>query len=407
MSKSKPPTGKYNTGAPRFGKGPRPGGSRPGGTRPNDSAERGSNSKPATFKGGKPSFKGPRNERAERPERSERLERGQQKPKFGDKPKFGEKSKFGGDKSRADKPRTSKFGGAKFSGAKFSESGEKRAPKPEFRPKPERPAGPRPFVPGPIDPNQPQPGGNRAWLYGIHPVLAALANPQRKVLRIALAAEIDASIGPRLASLAEEHPRGLPDAEILSRDQIDRLLPRAAVHQGLAALVEGLEDPDLDDIARATEHNDNARVVVLDQVTDPHNIGAIVRSCAGFGVAAVVLPERHSPTATAVLAKVAAGALERVPFVRVVNLARALDRLKAAGFWCVGLAGEAQTNINEADLTGKIALVVGAEGEGLRRLTRERCDLMVRIPIEKGLESLNVSNAAAIALYELQRRTLG
>jgi len=374
MSKSKPPTGKYGTRAPRFGKASAPGGR----------DQRGSNAKPATFKGGKPSFKGPRTERAERPERSERLERGPQKPKF-----------------HADSKKTRKYGGAP----------ENRAPKPEFRPKPERPtglrpSGPRPFVPGPIDPNQPQPGGNRAWLYGIHPVLAALANPQRKVLRIAIAAEIDASIGPRLATLAEEHPRGLPDAEILSREQIDRLLPRAAVHQGLAALVEGLEDPDLDDIARATEHNDNARVVVLDQVTDPHNIGAIVRSCAGFGVAAVILPERHSPTATAVLAKVAAGALERVPFVRVVNLARALDRLKAAGFWCVGLAGEAQTNINEADLTGKIALVVGAEGEGLRRLTRERCDLMVRIPIEKGLESLNVSNAAAIALYELQRRTL-
>jgi 23S rRNA (guanosine2251-2'-O)-methyltransferase len=235
--------------------------------------------------------------------------------------------------------------------------------------------------------------------------LAALANPSRKVLRIAVLGEIEATVGPRLATLAETHPTGLPEIEILGRELLDRLLPRAAVHQGLAALVEGLEDPDLEDIVRATDGHDIARVVVLDQVTDPHNIGAILRSCAGFGVAAVILPERHSPAATAVMAKAASGALERVPFVRVVNLARALDRLKSAGFWCVGLAGEAQTPIHQADLTGKIALVVGAEGEGLRRLTRERCDLLVRIPMEKGVESLNVSNAAAIALYELARRT--
>jgi len=282
-----------------------------------------------------------------------------------------------------------------------------RPARPERAERPERVHAPRP----PRDSHASEgsgkfeAGGNRVWLYGIHPVLAALANPSRKILRVAIASEIEATVGPRIATLADGHPAGLPDPEILNREQIDRLLPRAAVHQGLAALVEGLEDPDLEDIVRATDGHDTARVVVLDQVTDPHNIGAILRSCAGFGVAAVILPERHSPAATAVMAKAASGALERVPFVRVVNLARALDRLKAAGFWCVGLAGEAQTPINEADLTGKIALTVGAEGEGLRRLTRERCDLLVRIPMEKGVESLNVSNAAAIALYELARRT--
>jgi 23S rRNA (guanosine2251-2'-O)-methyltransferase len=395
MSKGKPPTGKFHTGTPRFGKGAGRGPNRPDSKHPD--RPRGSAGKPATFKGGKPSFKGPRPERTGKPggklERNERLERGEAAAA----PKF--RPERAPNKPQP-KPRFQPDGTpGRYDG--------KPGPRGDYRPDRKPAREPRAFVPGPIDPAQPQAGGNRVWLYGIHPVLAALANPSRKVLRIALAAEIDASIGPRLSTLAEEHPLGLPDAEILSREQIDRLLPRAAVHQGLAALVEGLEDPDLDDIARATEHNDNARVVVLDQVTDPHNIGAILRSCAGFGVAAVVLPERHSPTATAVMAKAASGALERVPFVRVVNLARALDRLKAAGFWCVGLAGEASTALNEADLTGKIALVVGAEGEGLRRLTRERCDLMVRIPIEKGLESLNVSNAAAIALYELQRRTLG
>ncbi|MBL0929975.1 MAG: 23S rRNA (guanosine(2251)-2'-O)-methyltransferase RlmB, partial [Alphaproteobacteria bacterium] len=274
--------------------------------------------------------------------------------------------------------------------------------------RPERgPRGPRRdrnLRAGPFPGERPGEGGGRVWLYGIHPVLAALANPRRKILRIAIQREVDAQLGPKLETLAEAHPIGLPDAEILDREQPDRMMPRAAVHQGLAALVDGLDDPDLDDIIRATEGQDAARVVVLDQVTDPHNVGAILRSCAGFGVAAVICPERHSPGATAVMAKAASGALERVPFVRVVNLARALDHLKKAGYWCVGLAGEASTEIHQADMTGKIALVVGAEGEGLRRLTREHCDLLVRIPIDKGLESLNVSNATAIALYELQRR---
>jgi 23S rRNA (guanosine2251-2'-O)-methyltransferase len=243
------------------------------------------------------------------------------------------------------------------------------------------------------------------WLYGIHPVLAALANPRRRALRILLTAEAEESIGARLDVLGQGHPNGLPKPEIMSRDTIDRALPRGAVHQGVAAQVQGLDDTDIEDICRATEGQDGARVLVLDQVTDPHNVGAVIRSAAAFGAAAVILPERNSPGDGGALAKSASGAIERVPLVRVVNLSRALDRLKKAGFWCVGLDGDAATALNEADLTGKVALVLGAEGEGLRRLTREHCDLMVRIPISKGVESLNVSNAAAISLYELARRT--
>ena len=247
-------------------------------------------------------------------------------------------------------------------------------------------------------------GGRKMWLYGIHPVLAALANPRRRAVRVLLTSEAESSLGARLDVLAQSHPSGLPKPEILTRESIDRILPRGAVHQGVAAQVQGLDDTDVEDICRATDGHDSARVVVLDQVTDPHNVGAVIRSAAAFGAAAVVLPERNSPGDSGVLAKAASGAVERVPLVRVVNLSRALGRLKQAGFWCVGLDGDAQTPINEADLTGKVALVLGAEGEGLRRLTREHCDLMVRIPIHKGIESLNVSNAAAITLYELARR---
>jgi len=235
-------------------------------------------------------------------------------------------------------------------------------------------------------------------------VLAALANPRRRALRILLTQDAESSIGARLDVLSQSHPSGLPKAEILTRESIDRILPRGAVHQGVAAQVQGLDDTDIEDICRATEGQDNARVVILDQVTDPHNVGAVIRSAAAFGAAAVILPERNSPGDGGVLAKAASGALERVPLVRVVNLARALSRLKQAGFWCVGLDADAQTPINESDLTGKVALVLGAEGEGLRRLTREHCDLMVRIPISRGVESLNVSNAAAVVLYELARR---
>jgi 23S rRNA (guanosine2251-2'-O)-methyltransferase len=365
---------------------------------------------------GKPRSDKPRAEkpaRFEKPARSEAPERGERPNRF-EKPRFGKPRTEG---PRSDGPRGERP--ARFDGTqRGAERSERptRFDKPRFDApegeqhsgRPERgPRGPRRdrnLRSGPFPGERPGEGGGRVWLYGIHPVLAALANPRRKILRIAIQRELDAQLGPKLETLAEEHPIGLPDAEILDREQLDRMMPRGAVHQGLAALVDGLDDPDLDDIIRATEGQDAARVVVLDQVTDPHNVGAILRSCAGFGVAAVICPERHSPGATAVMAKAASGALERVPFVRVVNLARALEHLKKAGYWCVGLAGEASIEIHQADMTGKIALVVGAEGEGLRRLTREHCDLLVRIPIDKGVESLNVSNATAIALYELQRR---
>lgn len=196
-----------------------------------------------------------------------------------------------------------------------------------------------------------------------------------------------------------------PLPEIVSREALEALLPPGAVHQGVALAAAPLPARGIEDvIAEIAESGSEEEIVVLlDHVTDPHNIGAILRSAAAFGVRALVLPEHGAPEPTGTLAKTASGALEHVPLVRVVNLARTLDRLKTAGFWCLGLDEAAPQTLAESRLTGRIALVLGAEGEGMRRLTRERCDILVRLPTRGAISSLNVSNAAAIALYELTR----
>ena len=235
------------------------------------------------------------------------------------------------------------------------------------------------------------------WLYGPHAVLAALANPRRRCRRLVMTEAAAEANRDSLAGL------DAPQAETRSREEIDRLLPPGAVHQGIAVLTDPLSEPDLGEVLDALPDG-KGLIVVLDQVTDPHNVGAVLRSAAAFGADAVLLPERHAPGATGVLAKAASGALDLVPLVHVVNLARELDRLKAAGFWCVGLDSEADQTVAAADLTGRVVLVLGAEGGGLRRLTRERCDLLVPLPTQTRLASLNVSNAAAIALYEVARR---
>ncbi|MBM3524261.1 MAG: 23S rRNA (guanosine(2251)-2'-O)-methyltransferase RlmB [Alphaproteobacteria bacterium] len=243
------------------------------------------------------------------------------------------------------------------------------------------------------------------WVYGTHAALAAIGNPLRRIRRVLIARDLDSKVIGRVAAAIAKREHPIPEPEQVAREEIDRLLPRGAVHQGLAAMASDLPERDVDDVIRGLDGQPSARLLVLDQITDPHNVGAILRSAAAFGVAAVVLPERHAPAASAVMAKAASGAMERVPIVRVVNLARTLDQLKAANIWCIGLDGDAEQDLAQSDLTGRIALVLGAEGDGLRRLTRERCDALVRIPIAaEAVESLNVSNAAAIALYEIARR---
>jgi 23S rRNA (guanosine2251-2'-O)-methyltransferase len=227
-------------------------------------------------------------------------------------------------------------------------------------------------------------------LYGAHPVAEALKNPKRKFIKL-LATK---NAADRLATEIAE--AGITPEPALPRE-LDRLLGPDAVHQGLVLDCKPLRQPRLDQIPR------EGVVVVLDQVTDPHNVGAIMRSCAAFGATAVVATTRHSPEASGVLLKSASGAYEHVPFSKVTNLARAMAELRDYGFLLLGLDSEAEQDIGDANISRPVALVLGAEGKGLRQLTRETCDLVVRLDMPGAIKSLNVSNAAAIALYALHR----
>ena len=255
-----------------------------------------------------------------------------------------------------------------------------------------------------------RPGLNRGrdraerWVYGRHAVAAALANPERVWKRLVVLAGEEPDAAALVAEARAERRGEREPVQALDRLELATLLPEGAVHQGWALEVEPLVPSDLDDVLRTADVAEGRTIVlVLDQVTDPHNVGAVLRSAAAFGAAAVILAEHAAPPATGVLAKAASGALELVPLVRVVNLARALDRLKEAGFWCCGLDADAPEPLAALDLGPRAALVLGSEGGGLRRLVRERCDHLARLPTRPELPSLNVSNAAAVALYELVR----
>ena len=263
----------------------------------------------------------------------------------------------------------------------------------------------RPSAPPPSPDSAPNAAsvGSPYWLFGVHPVEAALRNPRRRPHRLLRTAEA-ATHHAALLQLAKARPEGAPRLEPADREALARLLPPGAVHQGLALLAEPLPPVDIYEVCDGLAEADRAALLVLDQVTDPHNVGAILRSAAAFGARAVICTERHAAAETGVLAKAASGALELVPLVAVTNLARAMETLKEAGIWCIGLAAEADQTIAATNLTGKTAIVLGAEGSGLRRLTREHCDLLVRLPTEGALAHLTVSNAAAVALYELARQ---
>ncbi|MHB2168173.1 23S rRNA (guanosine(2251)-2'-O)-methyltransferase RlmB [Alsobacter sp. R-9] len=238
------------------------------------------------------------------------------------------------------------------------------------------------------------PRSGRPILYGFHTVAEAIANPRRVVHAV----YVTANAAPRLAELTGGMK---PAPTVVSGDDLTRLLGPDAVHQGVAAEVDNLPALGLHDLP------DDGVVVMLDQVTDPHNVGAILRSAAAFGATGLVMTERHSPEATGVLAKTASGALEHVPLVVVGNLAQALAVLGERGFWRIGLDSDGEETLARAVARPPVALVLGAEGKGLRRLTRERCDALARLDVPGKIRSLNVSNAAAVSLYAVTTALAG
>ncbi|WP_067732804.1 TrmH family RNA methyltransferase [Novosphingobium naphthalenivorans] len=230
-------------------------------------------------------------------------------------------------------------------------------------------------------------------LWGRHAVEAALKNPDRRHRKLWATRE-------GVDSLDGELPSDFP-VEWAQPADLARLVARDAPHQGLVLECEPLDDMFLADVL---DGDPGRPVVVLDQVTDPHNVGAIMRSAAAFDACAIVTQDRHAPPESGTLAKSASGALEILPWVRVVNLARALEEIAEAGYWRIGLDGEAQSTLGEALPAGPVALVLGAEGEGMRHNIVQHCDAIARLPISAAMESLNVSNAAAIALYAAATR---
>ena len=240
-------------------------------------------------------------------------------------------------------------------------------------------------------PSQGSPQRPRFW--GRHAVLAALANPERTVRKL---------WGTHEALSQLDLPSTLTVTYAEAAD-LGRLVPNDAPHQGMVAEVDPLEDIWLGDLLERGR-SDTRPLLVLDQVTDPHNVGAILRSAAAFDALGIVTQDRHSPPESGTVARTASGALEIVPWVRVVNLARALEEIAEAGYWRIGLTGNTDLTLDQAMGSDKVALVLGAEGEGMRQNTAAHCDVLARLPISDQIESLNVSNAAAIALYAAATR---
>ncbi len=235
---------------------------------------------------------------------------------------------------------------------------------------------------------------NGVILYGRHAVMAALENPARKIHKLVCTSDNAVSLRAKYPNL---------NIVIADKKDIDKLVPADAVHQGFVLYCSELDNLSIEELCTMTANDKKCNVLILDQVTDPQNIGAIIRSCAAFGTKALIVQDKNSPTESGAMAKAAAGTMEFLPIVRVTNLARAIETLKKNGFWVVGMDGYAKDNVDKIDKNAKLAVIMGSEGSGMRRLIEESCDITVRLPINEKVESLNVSTAAAVVLYELSK----
>lgn len=379
---------------------------------------RGGKGKPRFDRDRKPRFDRDDSRSSDRPRRD-----------FGDKPRrdFGDK-KFGdkkfGDKPRrdfGDRPRRD-FGDKKFGDKKFGDKKFGDKPRRDFGDRPRRDFSDRPRRERDFSRHEDAPARfeasaetrqrlksdrpgygapSSAYLYGAHAVRAALGNAKRLHQRLLVT---DSGYELIQEAIEDAKAEGLrvPEPVYVENIDIERLLPRDAVHQGVLLDSQPPEEVFLQDVIIAAP--ENAKIVVLDQVTDPHNVGAILRSASAFGAIAVVMQKINAPDITGTLAKSASGAVEYVPIVREVNLSRALEQLKEAGFFCIGLDERGKQDIAQAAPKGRVALVMGAEGDGLRRLVGEHCDVLAKLPTQGPIASLNVSNAAAVALYEVIRK---
>jgi 23S rRNA (guanosine2251-2'-O)-methyltransferase len=243
-------------------------------------------------------------------------------------------------------------------------------------------------------PSGPNKGRTRLW--GRHAVTAALANPERTLRKLWGTHDAISALGVSPAMLS---------IQFAEAADLGRMVPADAPHQGLVLECDPLPDKWLGELFEtAADPDDRRPILVLDQVTDPHNVGAVLRSAVAFDALGIVTQDRHSPPESGALARSASGALEVMPWIRVVNLARALEEMAEAGYWRVGLTGHTDTLLPDAMVPGKMALVLGAEGEGMRQNTQAHCDALAKLPISPRIESLNISNAAAIALYAAATR---